>query len=268
MLGFGCSMIASLATRHPRKEVVRTLDEAMDAGINFFDTADVYGQGDSERLLGTLFRSKRKDMIICTKAGLTTGHFSPLVRMIKPFANAFVRRWGAGGLVTRARHGSEGQCFTPSYLRRCIEGSLRRLGVEQIDLFLLHNPPTDLPQKNAVFDELSGLRLQGKVRHLGISCRSVSDADEWMKQPLVSCIQIPIHHATLTQALPILERARSYGIGVIVREVFAGGILKDTTIHEALTPLVRRPEIAVVLAGMTCRRHLHDNVQAVDIALR
>lgn len=268
VLGFGCSMIASLATRHPRREVERTLGEALDAGINFFDTADVYGQGDSERLLGTLFRTKRKDMIVCTKAGLTVGPLEAVVRAIKPIANVVVRRWRAAGRVTEARRRSEGQCFAPHYLCRRIEGSLRRLGTGQIDLFFLHNPPVDVPQRDMVFDVLGRLKEQGKMRHLGVSCRSLADADEWIQQPGVACVQIPIDRMRLAASIPLLQGAWSRGVGVIAREVFAANAGAQAAASDVLTPLVQRHDIGVVLAGMTCREHLRANLHAVDIALR
>ena len=93
VLGFGCSMIASLATRYSPSEVEASLREAREAGITFFDTADVYGQGDSERLLGKLFRSGGEGMILCTKAGLTVGSMEPVVRVVKPVMNSILRRW-------------------------------------------------------------------------------------------------------------------------------------------------------------------------------
>ena len=153
VLGFGCSMIASLATRNSRTEVESTLSEAREAGITFFDTADVYGQGDSERLLGKLLRRQGEGMIVCTKAGLTVGPLEGIVRIAKPILNPLMRRWSSARTATmQARRHQERQCFDPNYLRRQIEGSLRRLNVDRIDLFLLHNPPVDVPQRDAVLN--------------------------------------------------------------------------------------------------------------------
>jgi aryl-alcohol dehydrogenase-like predicted oxidoreductase len=266
-LGFGCSMIASLATRQPRDEVESTLHEALDAGINFFDTADVYGQGDSERLLGKIFRGKRESIILCTKAGLTVGPMESLVRFVKPFANVVVRRWPVARSVTaEARRRRERHCFAPKYLRHRIEGSLRRLCVERIDLFLLHNPPDDMPERFAVFDLLNQLKQEGKLRHFGVSCRSLVDADVWIGQPDVACVQVPIGSRSLAAAIPVLARAQVRGIGVIAREIFAGGGLARGTASDILFPLLQRSEIGTLLVGMTCRQHLHENLRAVDAA--
>lgn len=97
-------MIALLATRYSRTEVEASLREAREAGITFFDTADVYGQGDSERLLGKLFRSGGEGMILCTKAGLTVGSMEPVVRLAKPVVNSILRRWRTARVATTQVH--------------------------------------------------------------------------------------------------------------------------------------------------------------------
>ncbi len=269
VLGFGCSMIASLATRYSRAEVEASLCEARDAGITFFDTADVYGQGDSERLLGKLFRSGGEGMILCTKAGLTVGSMEPVVRLVKPVMNSILRRWRTGRVATtQARRRRERQCFDPDYLSGRIEGSLRRLNVDRIDLFLLHNPPGDVPQRDGVFELLTRFKAQGKLRSFGVSCRSLDDAHEWLGQPDVACVQIPIDRSRIEAAIPVLERAQAQQVGVIAREVFAHDVLAKGSVSDALGPLVDRAEIGVVLAGMSCRRHVQENVRAMDVAMR
>ena len=269
LLGFGCSMIASLATRHSRGEVEATLRAARDSGITFFDTADVYGQGDSERLLGRVHRDHGDGMILCTKAGLTVGSVESLVRMAKPVLNLLLRRWSTAREVTtgtRRRH--ERQCFNPDYLRRRIEGSVQRLGVDRLDLFLLHNPPTDLPQRDGVFELLLRLKAEGTLRHVGVSCRSLEDADSWIGQSGVACVQVPLDCTRVDAALPILERAGALGVGVIAREIFSHDALSGRSVPDAFRPIVERPEIGVMLAGMGCRTHLHENLAGIDEALR
>ena len=269
VLGYGCSMIASLATRYPRAEVESALREAREAGITFFDTADVYGQGDSERMLRNVFRNQREGLIVCTKAGLTVGPAEDLIRVAKPVANFLMRRWRVARTVTtQTRRRQEGQCFDPDYLCHRIEGSLRRLGVDRIDLFLLHNPPVDMQERDTVFDLMNQLKQQGKLRQFGVSCRSLDDALVWLEQPNIACVQIPIDRSRLDASIPVLERARVRGVGVIAREVFSHGALVRGDVSDALRPLLQRPEIGVVLTGMTCRQHLRENVRALDIAMR
>ncbi len=265
VLGFGCSMIASLATRHSRAEVETTLREARAAGVTFFDTADVYGQGDSERLLGKLFSHQREGVVVCTKAGLTVGAVESLVRFVKPIVNPVMRHWQTARVATKhARGHQERQCFDPSYLSRRIEESLRRLNMDWIDLFLLHNPPVDLPQQAVVIDVLNRLKTQGKLRHYGVSCRTLSDAHVWLAQPEIACLQIPIDRNCIEVAAPLLERAHTRGVGVIAREVLSQGALLNGSVTDAVQPLIQRPEIGVVLIGMTSRQHLHRNLQAFN----
>ena len=119
VLGFGCAQIASMSTAYPRREVAATLQAAMEHSVNFFDTADVYGQGDSERLLGEIIQGRRQHAILCTKAGLTLGAPQYAVRLVKPFVNPVMRFWGKGrSTVVRLRQKSEHQCFDPQTLAR------------------------------------------------------------------------------------------------------------------------------------------------------
>ncbi|MBS0172123.1 MAG: aldo/keto reductase [Nitrospira sp.] len=269
LLGFGCSMIASLATRHSRGEVEATLRAARDAGVTFFDTADVYGQGDSERLLGRLYRERGKGMILCTKAGLTVGPIEGLVRMVKPVLNGLMRRWSsARSAATQRRRHQERQCFAPDYLRRRIEGSIRRLGVDRLDLFLLHNPPVDLPERDDVFELLLRLKASGTLRHIGVSCGSLEDADVWVTQAHVACVQVPLDRSRMALARPFLERAGALGVGVIAREILSRDALALGSISDAFRPLLERQEIGVMLAGMGCRTHLRENLGAIDESLR
>ena len=111
-LGFGCSHIASLTTRHSNKEVLKTLKLAFDCGINFFDTADVYGQGDSERVLGKALGQQREQVIYCSKAGLTLTAPQHFVRYVKPLIRPILTKFpSASKKTTEIRQQIERQCF-------------------------------------------------------------------------------------------------------------------------------------------------------------
>lgn len=268
ILGFGCARIASLATAWPPAEVEAALREAFAAGVNFFDTADVYGQGDSERLLGRLFQRDRERVIFCTKVGLTVGPLQTWVRLVKPLANTMLRRWRAGRTAsTAARHRSERQCFDPAYLRRRIEGSLGRLRTDRIDLLLLHNPPPALPNRAAVLELLRTLKREGKLRHFGVSCGTIEHAPTWLDEPDVACLQLPLQRTRLDSATAALRRAAAHDVGVIAREAFGGGaLLRDCDPTAVLAPLLARAEIGTILLGMTCRSHLRANLAAFGAA--
>ncbi len=276
-IGFGCSQIASISTAHPCSEVRATLLEAVDRGINFFDTADVYGQGDSERMLGKLFRGRRDKLIYCTKAGLTLGLSQNLIRLVKPLANPLMRHWKHGREKTlKTRRDVENKCFDPAYLEKRIEGSLRRLNTDYLDIVLLHSPDTGVLADGRVFEMLNSLQEKGQIRHYGVSCDTITSALQFSRNEDISCIQFPgnvTQHQSLDSALPLMEDRR---IGVILREPFGGGdvfsypplleLARNRTDSSpariALQYLLQRDDTGVILGGMTCRKHLQENLDA------
>ena len=272
-LGFGCSTIASLGTRHSTAEVQATLLEAFDRGINFFDTADVYGQGDSERLLGRLFEGRREQVVICTKVGMRLAQSQAAIRLVKPFLRPVLQRWRAGHAQTVGlRRVSERRCFEPGVLRSRVEASLRRLRVDRLGLLLLHSPPPELAQHDELLSLLQGLRRSGKLRWFGVSVAELSHAPTWASWPELSCLQLPLSPVpgaggvlglpAETQALLASLQAR--GIGVIAREVFAGGALaaQAGARAQALAAVLAAPAVGVALVGMGSRAHLRSNLEA------
>jgi len=274
-LGFGCSQIASVSTRHSPDEVSAALRCALDAGIDFFDTADVYGQGDSERLLGRLVAGRRDEVLLCTKGGLTLGRAQQMVRLIKPLANPLLRRLKkGGGAVVAARAKAEAKCFEPGYLRGCVHASLRRLGTDYLDLFLLHSPGVETVRDPRVMAALASMKSAGLVRYVGISCDTAPVAEACLEQSGIDCLQVPVSVADQTMSSTVLPRARERGVGIIAREPLAGGrVLADPTVRAVATSVPDRtasgvalrfvaqnPGVDVVLAGMSCVDHVRANL--------
>jgi aryl-alcohol dehydrogenase-like predicted oxidoreductase len=270
-----------LSTRHAPAEIGATLLEAFDRGINFFDTADIYGQGDSERLLGKLFRDKRDKVIFCSKAGLTINLSQTFIRWVKPFVHPILRRWKTAMtqmMVTRQQ--SEGQCFNSNYLRNQIESSLRRLKTDYLDLFLLHNPPKTVSSDENVFEMLEKLRQQGMIRFYGISCNTAEVAMAFMTRDGVACLQVPANIMQSEVLNLVLPAAQEKDLAIISREPFAGGsIFSHAPFNEfcearlnrkaprvALQYLLQRNGTGVVLIGMTCRKNLYGNLNAFEAA--
>lgn len=129
------------------EQALKILRHAFDLGVNFYDTSDLYGDGRSETLLGSAFLKSRDKVIICSKFGMLphTGKEMP-------------------------------QDFSISHLHRALEGSLRRLRTDYIDLYLLHSPPREVICQELILDELKQLKAQGKIRHFGISAKNPDDA--------------------------------------------------------------------------------------------
>ncbi len=271
VLGLGCSRIASLRTRPSPGEILALLDRALEGGITVFDTADIYGQGDSERLIGRALRGRRERAVICTKAGLTLRASQTLVRLAKPVLRPLLGRLQAldrAAAESRAR--TEDTDFDPARLRRRLEGSLRRLRTDRVDLFLLHSPPLSALADGALYDLLDRLRDDGLARCCGVSCRSLDDAAAVISDARIACVQVPLNVETLAAARPVLAAAAGHGIGVIAREVFAGGALAalaagrtPETLGHALQTVIAEPGVSTALIGTTARRHLEANLATV-----
>jgi aryl-alcohol dehydrogenase-like predicted oxidoreductase len=261
-LGLGCAKIASLRTRASTAEIQNLLERALDGGVTVFDTADVYGQGDSERLLGRTFAHRRGDVVLCTKAGLTVGATSSAVRLAKPLLRPLLRRSGAlDRAAGTARRRRERVDVAPERLRACLEGSLRRLRTDHVDLFLLHSPPLAALADGALYDFLDDVRAKGQARWCGVSCRSLDDARSVIETGRVHGVQVPLAADTLDEALSTLRSAAARGIGVIAREIFAGGALATgvgaaAAYAEALRAVANAEGVSLALVGTTSRRHL------------
>ena len=176
----------------------RALRTARELGINFYDTADLYGGGHSEEVLGRTFARVRDQVVIATKGGTLphTGFHMP-------------------------------QRFSSSHLVGALEGSLRRLGTDYVDLYQLHSPPLEaLDDDPGVVETLEQLRQQGKIRCFGISVRSPDDALIAVKRwgfPVVQVNFNMIDQRALDNGL--FDRVPVNGAGVIARTPLAFGYL-------------------------------------------
>jgi aryl-alcohol dehydrogenase-like predicted oxidoreductase len=222
--GLGCARIGGIFKQDPN-DFVNLLSAAFDAGINFFDTADIYSQGESERLLGRAFRHRRDRVVIASKAGFVLPAQRRLLARLKPLVRPLI------GLIGLARHhvpgavrGALAQDFSPGHLQRSIEGSLRRLATDHLDLFQLHSPPAAIVETGDWVEMLERLKQAGKVRYYGISCDSLEAALAALEYPGVSSLQLSISLLE-RRAMGALTQARARGVAVIAREVLANGVL-------------------------------------------
>jgi aryl-alcohol dehydrogenase-like predicted oxidoreductase len=223
--GLGCARIGGIFQREPA-EFVNLLSAAFDGGINFFDTADIYSQGESERLLGRAFRGRRDQVVIASKAGYVLPAQRRLAAGLKPFIRPVLkllklRRDQLPGAV----RGSLAQDFSPAHLTRAVEGSLRRLGTDRLDLFQLHSPPAGIIADGEWIDALEALKRDGKIRYYGISCDSVEAALAALGQPSASSIQVVVNLLQQDAVETLLPRAGAQGTAVIARECLANGLL-------------------------------------------
>ena len=228
-IGCGCSSLGGVLDRRGEAEGLRTLQMAMDRGINFFDTSDAYSLGRSEELLGQAVRERRDRVFIATKGGSVSGAFlkgaaksryilAPVRKAIRPFKRQ----------VNRLRHSSKQYDYSLSYLRTCVEASLRRLGTDYIDLYQLHNPTREVLEAGDFIDTLETLKAEGKIRHYGIACYRLEDALLCARYDGVSTVQIPMSLADQEGVASTLSDLASSGIGIMAREALAQGLLTDS----------------------------------------
>jgi aryl-alcohol dehydrogenase-like predicted oxidoreductase len=232
-IGFGGARIGGLlADDGGRATSLRTLEAACDAGINFFDTADMYSQGESEILVGKAFRKKRDKVFIATKGGYYLPRQRRLIQFIKPFAKPIVRALGLRrSAVPASLSGTVSQDFSPGYLREAVEASLRRLQSDHIDLYQLHSPPREQLSGNRLQDALgllARLKTEGKIREYGIALDSVYDAVHCLDMEGIASLQMPFGLMDLQALDGVFDQVSERQFGIIARGCFGGGALKQS----------------------------------------
>ncbi|MBV8168760.1 MAG: aldo/keto reductase [Alphaproteobacteria bacterium] len=265
-LGMGCSRLGSLLVAGGRAQAERAVAAALERGIRFFDTADIYGQGDSERVLGRVLGqvlgSAADAVTIATKAGYVPPAPLWALRLAKPPMRLLTRlRGGVRETVAARRSQGYAQRFDDAHLARALHGSLRRLGRDRIDVFLLHNPPIGAAT-DALWRFVDTAKRNGDVRSFGISCTTAFDGMPWLEHPAVEVIQVAAGPGNAPDAL--LAAASARGIGVIAREILGGpqsgpNAHGEAAVLAALRAVLHRPGVSVALLGMTRPEHVHAN---------
>jgi aryl-alcohol dehydrogenase-like predicted oxidoreductase len=171
-----------------------TLHAALDGGVNFFDTADVYGDGRSERLLAKLQKERKEKFYVATKAG---------------------RR-----LPVQTTEG-----YNRKNLTAFAHRSLQNLNTDTIDLLQLHCPPTEVYYRPEVFGVLDDLVKAGKLRHYGVSVEKVEEALKAIEFPNVQSVQIIFNIFRQRPAEPFFAEAQQRKVGILARVPLASGLL-------------------------------------------
>src|SRR3984885_9096408 len=155
-IGFGGSRIGGVfADKNSSKEALKVLRMALDSGITFYDTADMYSQGESESLIGTAFRGRREQVILATKGGYCLPARRNVIKRIKPLVRPIVQVLGLKrAKFPAAMSGKLSQDFSASYLTNALEKSLQRLQTDHVDLYQLHSPGLSFLQSAAFLGAL------------------------------------------------------------------------------------------------------------------
>jgi aryl-alcohol dehydrogenase-like predicted oxidoreductase len=233
-----------------RDEALAVLRRAVEAGVNFIDTADSYGPEVAENLIYEALHPYGDDLVIATKAGLTRG--------------------GPGDWRPVGR---------PEYLRQQCMMSLRRLGLETIDLFQLHRIDPKVPLEEQV-GELAKLQEEGKIRHIGLSEVDVDQLEEAQKTATIVSVQ-NLFNLTARDAEPLLDHCEENGIGFIPWFPLAtgelleeGGPLAEIAAETGAEPsqlalawLLRRSPVMLPIPGTSSVAHLEQNLGAAELEL-
>ena len=171
-----------------------TMEAAFEMGINFFDTADVYNGGESEKSIGRFLKGKQGQVFVATKCG----------RQINP-------------------HVAAG--YTAQAVVKYTEDSLRRLDVDCLDLTQLHCPPTDVFYKPEVFEALQKLKKEGKIKHFGVSVERVEEGLKAMEYEGLASIQVIYNMFRQRPHELLFPQAKQRGVAIIVRVPLASGLL-------------------------------------------
>ena len=259
-LGIGCSRVGSISNPVSMREVRATLEAAIDAGVNLFDTADIYGQGDSERLLGRLRVQYGEQMFIITKVGLICGRLTNAIRFAKPMLRTLGRACVRTEDTVSQMRGQIMRCdFTASYLRQAIEGSLRRLRTNTLDGLLLHNPTPEALSDPEIHELLHAIVQEGKAVNVGISANSIQDVEAALSIPAITMLQTPVKVAEALSVGPLSEQLHQRGIALFVREILRGPDFgMDRSPRDKLALALRHQSVTAAIIGVSTRSHLKE----------
>jgi aryl-alcohol dehydrogenase-like predicted oxidoreductase len=176
------------------KKADEIINTAIDQGVNFIDTADVYEEGLSEKAVGRVVRSRSEEIYVATKCG----------RQINPHIN---------------------ENYTPEVLTKFVEDSLNRTGLDRLDLVQLHCPPTDVYYRPEIFETFDRLKDQGKVRNLGVSVEKIEEAIKAMEFSNVATVQIIFNLFRQRPSELFFAEAKKKDVGIIARVPLASGLL-------------------------------------------
>lgn len=193
-VSFGTWAIGGAWGKTNDAQALESLQYAIDAGVNFFDTADVYGDGHSEELLAKATKGQEDKIHIATK---------------------FCR---AGDIHDPATYSEES-------VRSYCEASLKRLERDQIDLFQIHCPPIEILKDGAVFQVLDKLKAEGKIRYYGVSVETVEEGLLCLEYPGVSTLQVIFNLFRQKPLEELFPKAHEQGVGILTRVPLASGLL-------------------------------------------
>jgi len=196
-MGLGCMGMSEFYGSTDEAESLRTINRAIDSGVNFLDTADMYGPFKNEILLAKVLKERRKEVVLATKFGIMRSATDPTVR-------------GFNG--------------SPEYCKKACEGSLQRLGIEVIDLYYLHRVDQNVPIEETV-GAMADLVKEGKVRYLGLSEAAPATLRKAFKEHPITALQTEYSLWSREPEDEIIPTCRELGIGFVPYSPLGRGFL-------------------------------------------
>jgi aryl-alcohol dehydrogenase-like predicted oxidoreductase len=176
------------------KNAEKIINSAIDNGIDFIDTADVYGGGLSEKAIGKVLKTRKEKVYVASKCG----------RKLNPHNN---------------------ESYKPEILKKFVEDSLRNLQIDVLDLIQLHCPPAEVYYRNEIFEMFDKLKMEGKILNLGVSVEKVDEAMKAVEYPNVTTVQIIFNIFRQKPKDQFFKKAKEKNVGIIVRVPLASGLL-------------------------------------------
>jgi pyridoxine 4-dehydrogenase len=246
-LGLGTGTLGTLGKCASSSQVSGLLDTMVEHDITVIDTADSYGSGQAERLLGRAMRGRRDRFFLMTKAGYRDGNLPWPLGILNPFVKKALHRTGRR------------QCFDPGYLERCLIRSLRRLCTDHVDVFFLHDPSLEDLKRLDGLEQIKHLRTNGMTSELGVSSGDPTVIREALASGIIGFIQTPANLVDATALNGCWDECARQGLTIIANHVMGPGnygcpeLTREIMMRAASALL---PEKAVILCGTRNPDHL------------
>jgi pyridoxine 4-dehydrogenase len=257
-LGLGCSRVGSFNSPYSVADSIALIRRAFELGVTLFDTANIYGQGDSESAIGRALRGYRDEAVIVTKAGSIFSARMAIMRPLKPLLRPLIRA-RQGGLIAAARQSALRQDWRPQALIAALDASLARLKTDHVDAFLLHSPPGDVIVAEETTNVLERILSSGHALRVGISCDDMATFNAALVLPAISVLELPWDIIAAVNGDPrtagIMQRRK---LAVLAREVVVRQ--PDLRPVEAIARAAASPLVTTTLVGTASSAHLAEAV--------
>jgi len=246
-LGLGCARVGSFNNPASLGESIALIRQAAELGLTLFDTADIYGQGDSERAIGTALRNMRDRTFVVTKGGRMFSPKMRALRPLKPLLKPLLARTGAGGAVTARREGNERTDWSRAHLEAALDASLRRLRMDRVDAFLLHSPPAELLTQSDLGQTLERIGASGRAARVGVACDDIAGLEAALTLPRLGVLELPWDLIATIDGQEPVRTITARAIPIIARSVIQ--LQPGTEPIAAIARAVATPVVTTTLVG-------------------